>query len=115
MNRADQVRTLLADGQLREAEGQAGMLPDGDEKAEVSKQIATKKQELADLLARAAGRRAAVGRGAGREAPGGGQADQRARTRTTRCASCRWRPPGRPRATGDGPSVKVFWQRGTRA
>lgn len=111
VNRADQVRSLLADGQLREAESQAGMLPDGDEKVDVSKQIAAKRQELTDLLAKA---EAAMQRSDEahaekhlRAAELISKADAADMLRQLPLA-----PPGQVTATGDGPAVKVFWQPG---
>ena len=111
VNRADQVRTLLADGQLREAETQASMLPDGDEKAEVSKLVTPRRKDLADLLAKAEEARQ--------------QSDEAQAERHLRHAAMISRedaddrlrqlplaPPGRVTATGDGTSVKLFWERG---
>jgi hypothetical protein len=111
VNRADQVRSLLADGQLREAEGQASMLPDGDDKADVVKLVSAKKQELTDLLAKA--------EAAQRESD---EAQAEKHLRAARLISradaddmlrqLPLAPPGPASATGDEASVKVFWQRG---
>jgi len=111
VNRADQVRGLLAEGQLQEAENQAGALPDGDDKTDITRQIAAKKQELADLLAKAEAARR--------------QPDEAAAEKYLRAALLISRadaedllrqlplaPPGPASATGDAASVKVFWQRG---
>jgi len=111
VNRSDQVRSLLADGQLSEAESQASTLPDGDEKADVTRQIAAKKQELRDLLAKADdARRASDEAQAERHL-----AAARLISRTdadTMLRQLPLAPPGQVTVTGDGASVKVFWQRG---
>lgn len=111
VNRADQVRSLLAEGQLREAESQAGTLPEGDDKADVTKLIAAKKQELADLLAQAdAARQRSDEAGAEkhlRDAALISRADADDRLRQLPLAS-----PGEVNATGDEAGVKVFWHSG---
>ncbi|HEY6793028.1 MAG TPA: hypothetical protein VI365_37540 [Trebonia sp.] len=108
VNRLDQVVNLLAEGQLKEAESLANTLPDGDEKVEAGKQVIARRKELADLLARA------------EQEPDEAQAEKLLRdaARVSReDADERLRrlplpPPGPVTATGDGDSVKVFWQRG---
>jgi hypothetical protein len=111
VNLADQVRKLLADGQLKEAEGQAAALPDGDDKSDLVKLIAASKQELGALLAKAE---------AARQASDEAEAEkylQAARRISLSDAEDLLRqlplaPPGAVSATGDAESVKVFWQRG---
>jgi hypothetical protein len=111
VSRADQVRSLLAEGQLREAESQAAALPDGDDKADVTRQIAAKKQELGDLLAKAE---------AARRQPDEAQAEKHLRAAglishadaDDLLRQLPLAPPGPVSATGDEASVKVFWQRG---
>ena len=111
INRADQVRSLLAEGQLREAESQAGALPEGDDKADVTKQIAAKKQELNDLLAKAE---------AARQQSDEAQAEKYLRaagliSRTDADDMLRQLPlasPGPVNATGDEAGVKLFWLSG---
>jgi hypothetical protein len=112
LNRAEQVRGLLADGQLREAESQAGALPDGDDKAELLRQISAKKQELSDLLAKAE---------AARRQPDEAQAEKYLRAAALishddaddLLRQLPLAPPGPVSATDDEASVKVFWQRGS--
>jgi hypothetical protein len=111
VSRLDQVLTHLADGQLAEAASLTSSLPDGDEKTEASKQVTAKQQELATLLAQAE---------AARQQADEAQAErllQAARLISQADADDLLRrlplaPPGPVDATGDGASVKLFWQRG---
>jgi hypothetical protein len=111
VSRLDQVLTHLADGQLAEAASLTSSLPDGDEKTEAAKQVTAKQQELADLLAKAE---------AARQQADEAQAErllQAARLISQADADDLLRrlplaPPGPVDATGDGASVKLFWQRG---
>ncbi len=109
VNRLDQVLNLLAEGQLKEAENLANMLPDGDEKAEAG--------QAGDGPAQGTGRPAGPG--------GPGSTDEAQAEKLLRDAARVSRedaderlrrlplsPPGPVTATGDGDSVKVFWQRG---
>ena len=111
LSRADQVRNLLAEGQLREAESYAGALPEGDDKADVTKLVAAKKQELADLLAKAeAAQRQADEAQAEKYLRAAGlisRADADDMLRQLPLPS-----PGLVNATGDEAGVKVFWQSG---
>ena len=108
ISRTDQVLSLLADGQLWEAESRAGALPEGDDRADVSRQIAARKQELSDLLARAE---------AARQHSDEAQAEKYLRaagliSRTDADDLLRQLPlasPGPVNATGDEAGVKVFW------
>jgi hypothetical protein len=111
VSRLDQVLSHLADGQLAEAESLASNLPEGDEKTEASKQVAAKQQELSGLLAKAEAARL--------------QSDEAQAERLLQAARLISRadaddllrrlplaPPGPVDATGDGASVKLFWQPG---
>lgn len=111
MSPQEQVRTLLAEGTLREAAQLESTLPDGDDKVVAAKLVAAQEQKLGDLLARAeTASRARDEAGAEkllRVAALISRADADDRLRQLPPA-----PPGQVSATGDGARVKVFWQRG---
>jgi hypothetical protein len=107
----ERVRALLENGQLGEARSLSGTLAGDKEMFEEAAQaVAAREQELAALMARVAEARQrpdeAMAYTLLREAERISKEDAQRELVTLPPA-----PPLQPRATGDGPQVKVFWER----
>jgi hypothetical protein len=108
----DRVRTLLEDGQLGEARSLAGTLASGEIAEQAAQLVAVREQELAALMVRVAQARERSDEALActllRDVERISKEDAERELRTLPLA-----PPQRPRATGDGSQVQVFWERGT--
>jgi hypothetical protein len=108
----DRVRTLLEDGQLGEARSLAGTLAGGEVSEQAAQLVTVREQELAALMTRVAEARQRSDEALActllRDVERISKEDAERELRTLPLA-----PPQRPRATGDGPQVQVFWERGT--
>ena len=107
----DRVRTLLEDGQLGEARSLAGTLAGSEVAEQAAELVAVREQELAALMAKVAEARQRSDEALActllRDVERISKEDAERELRTLPLS-----PPQRLRATGDGPRVQVFWERG---
>jgi hypothetical protein len=108
----DRVRTLLEDGQLGEARSLAGTLAGSEVSEEAAQLVTVREQELATLMTRVTQARQQSDEALActllRDVERISKDDAERELRTLPLA-----PPQQARATGDGPWVQVFWERGT--
>jgi hypothetical protein len=107
----DRVRAFIEDGQLGEARSIAGTLAGTEVSEEAVRLVTVREHELAALMARVAQARQrsdeAVACTLLRDVERISKEDAERELRTLPVS-----PPQRPSATGDGPQVQVFWERG---
>lgn len=108
----DRVRSLLEDGQLGEARSLAGTLGGSEVAEQAAQLVADRERELAALMARVARARQQSDEALACTLLGDveriSKQDAERELRTLPLT-----PPRRPRATGDGTRIQVFWERGT--